>query len=160
MWGPWVVTGPRESAWVQCNDQQDRQAPSRGGSHGLKGLWAYPHYPIRQNMRSLLGQDQVQRAHWKYYRSCQKTNNNQSSFTNLEIPWGFLAQDILCRLGWGLCHARWVQAQGLCEKDAKDWGNSQGCSKDKSQVEGHIGRLICQVTLNVCVQPHSRVNIA
>ncbi len=42
----------------------------------------------------------------KSSRSCHKTNNNQPWCKNLEIPWGSLAWDVLCRLNWGLCHAR------------------------------------------------------
>ncbi len=60
-----------------------------------------PHYCIRWSTRNLLGQDQVQGALWKSSKSCHKTSNNQPWFTSLAIPWGFLAQHVLCGLNWG-----------------------------------------------------------
>jgi hypothetical protein len=88
-WRPWC--GPLQDEGSRC-----------------KGIFSKEdaHYHLRQSTRSLIEQDLVWRVLWESPRSCQRTSNNQPGFTSLEIPWGFLAQAVLCGLSGGLCHAR------------------------------------------------------
>jgi hypothetical protein len=85
--------------WIRCK-----------GSHSKEG----PHYWIEQSARNQLECKQVQWALGKLSRSCRRTSNNQPWFTSLEIPWGFLAQAVLCWVSGGLCHARKCQFEEFC----------------------------------------------
>ncbi len=75
------------------------------------------HYCIRWCTRNPLEQDQVQRMLERFSRSCNRTSNNQPRFTSMEIPWGFLAQPVLCRLSWGLCHVRKYKLEVYVQKE-------------------------------------------
>ncbi len=73
-----------------------------------------PHYHIEQSARNQLERVRVRRALVKSSRSCRQTSNNQTWFTPLEIPWGFLAWAVLRWLSIGLCHARKCQFKEFC----------------------------------------------
>ncbi len=72
------------------------------------------HFRIERSARNPLERNQVQRALVKSSRSCRQTSNNQPWFTALEIPWGFLAWDVLHQLRVGLCHVRKCQCEEHC----------------------------------------------
>ncbi len=98
-WRPWC--GPSQGEgfsceWICCKED--------------------PHYCIRQSTRNSLEQDQVQRALWNSSRSCHKISLNQPWSRNLEIPWGFLARDVLCGLNCCLCHVRKHKLKALWKR--------------------------------------------
>ncbi len=76
-----------------------------------------PHYRMERSARNLLERDQMRRAPEKSSRSGHQTSNNQTLFTSLEIPWGFLSWAVLRWLSGGLCHARKCQFKNImCEE--------------------------------------------
>ncbi len=80
--------------WLQdaCQTARVRWGTRCKEFHSKEGL----HYHIERSARNPLECDQVQRVLVKLSRSCHQTSNNQSWFTTLEIPWGFLAWAVSC----------------------------------------------------------------
>ncbi len=111
--------------------------PSQGEAFRCEGIWSKEdlHYCIRQSARNLLEQNQVQRASWKSSRSCYRKSNNQPRFTSLEIPWGFLAWAVLCRLTEA--HVTWesTSLRILCKKEIYDTQLPNRRSHQKSSTK-------------------------
>ncbi len=50
---------------------------------------------------------------WEIFQKLSSSSNNQPLFMSLEIPWGLIAQTVLCWLSRGLCHARKCQFEDI-----------------------------------------------
>ncbi len=105
----WRYDVPRDWRWDACQLARVHWGTCCEGFCSKESL----HYCIERSARNPLERDQVQRALGKLFRSCHRTSNNQPWFTNLEIPWGFLAWAVLCWLSGGLCHARKCQLEDI-----------------------------------------------
>jgi hypothetical protein len=127
---------PWDWLWDTCQMARVRWGNHCKGFHCMEGL----HYPIERSARKPLECKQVLRVLGEFSRGCRQTSNNQSLFTSLEIPWGFLAWAALHWLRGGLCHARKCQIKDITRGEKVWFAIAQPRLHEKPSAKGKTGK--------------------